>query len=164
MKKIEKIRQLREATGLSVMACKKALEEEAYDLTRARKALEGEAGVLAEKKAERETGEGRIEAYIHATGKVGAMVELLCESDFVAKGSAFKKLAHELCLQVASMNPLFVKSKEIPKDFKGDKKEATLLSQPWIKDPTKTVEDLIKETIAKVGENIMVRRFVRYEI
>lgn len=97
---------------------------------------------------EKELNQGVIEAYIHPNKKIGALVELRCETDFVARTEEFKKLAHELCLQIAAMNP----------------KKTTFLRQPWIKDEAKTVKDLIEEYIAKLGENIIVKRFVRYEI
>jgi elongation factor Ts len=97
---------------------------------------------------EKELNQGVIEAYIHPNKKIGALVELRCETDFVARTEEFKKLAHELCLQIAAMNP----------------KKSSLMRQPWIKDEAKTVKDLIEEYIAKLGENIIVKRFVRYEI
>ncbi len=97
---------------------------------------------------EKELNQGVIEAYIHPNKKIGALVELKCETDFVARTEEFKKLAHELCLQIAAMNP----------------KKSSLIRQPWIKDEAKTVKDLVEEYIVKLGENIIVKRFVRYEI
>lgn len=194
MKKIDKIKELREITGISVIECKKALEEADYDLEKARLILKSKMGELSAKKSERETKEGIIESYIHPTKKIGAMVEFLSESDFVAKSEDFKKLAHEICLQIAAQNPLFSRSEDIPEDFlvrkrkilkeqlknsgkprkiidqivenklKRYKEEISLLSQPWIRNEAKTIKDLIDEYIARVGENIIIKRFVRYEI
>lgn len=145
---IEKIKKLRQETGISIAECKKALEEAKGDLDLAKEILRNWGKKLVEQKRERKTKEGTIEVYIHPNKKIGAMVELACETDFVAKSKEFQKLAHELCLQIAAMNP----------------KRNSLLPQPWIKDETKTIGDLIGEYIAKIGENIEVKRFVRYEI
>ena len=139
---------LREETGAGVMACKKALEESAGDMEKA-KALIAEWGVeKAEKKAERSTGSGMLEAYIHG-GRIGVLVEMRCETDFVAKTDEFKGLAHEVAMQIASMDPQTVEE---------------LLAQPFIKDNTKTVEDIITAVIGKIGENMRVERFCRYEL
>jgi len=139
---------LREKTGAGVMACKKALEETSGDIEKA-KELIAEWGVeKAEKKAERSTGSGMLEAYIHG-GRIGVLVELRCETDFVAKTDEFKELAHEVAMQIASMDPQTVEE---------------LLGQPFIKDNTKTVEDLITAVIGKIGENMKVERFCRYEL
>lgn len=165
MEKIEKIKQLRQLTDLSITECKKALEEADFDLEKAKNILKARVGQLSEKRRERETKEGIVEAYIHSTKKVGVLLELLCESDFVAKAKEFQALAHEICLQIAAQNPLYLKPEEAPKEYKEeDKKEVALLTQSWIKDESKTIEDLLRENIAKFGENIQVGRFVRYEI
>ncbi len=148
MVNIERVKQLREETGVSVSECKKALELAGEDFNIAKEILRKWGRELAEKKAARETGLGIIESYIHPNKKVGVIIELRCETDFVAKSEDFKKLAHELCLQIAAMNP----------------QKDSLFSQPWIKDETKSIRELINEYIAKIGENIIVKRFVRYEI
>lgn len=145
---IDQIKKLRQETAVSISECKKALEETKGDFEKAKEVLRKWGRNLAGKKSERETGLGIIDAYIHPNKKVGAMIELRCETDFVAKSADFKNLAHELCLQIAGM------------DLQTD----SLISQPWIKDETKTVKDLIDEYIAKLGENIVVKRFVRYDI
>lgn len=145
---IEKIKQLRQETGLSISECKKALNEAQGDLKKAKEILRKLGKEFAEKREQRETKQGIIESYIHPGKKIGVMIELLCESDFVARSEEFQKLAHELCLQIAAMNPT----------------PSSLMEQPWIRDETKTVGDLIKEYIAKFGENITVKNFVRYEI
>lgn len=146
---IDQIKKLREETGAAVLDCRRALEENQGDLKKAVAWLRKRGIEKAEKKADRETSQGLVEAYIHATGKVGAMVELLCETDFVARNEEFKNLARELAMQVAAMNP---------------KNVAELLKQEYIRDNAKTVGDLIKEAITKLGENIVVGRFERLEV
>jgi elongation factor Ts len=145
---INQIKQLREETGLSIMECRKALIEAEGDFEKAKKILKDWGKKFAEKKEEKETGEGLIESYIHSNKRIGAMVELRCESDFVARSKEFQKLAHELCLQITAISP-----KEVP-----------LLEQLWIRDETKKIKDLIEEHIAKFGENIIIKKFVRYKI
>lgn len=145
---IEKIKKLRQETSLSISECKKALEEAKGDIKKAKEILKKSGKDFAKKKKEREVKAGIVESYIHPGRKIGAMVELHCESDFVARSEDFQKLAHELCLQIAAIPP----------------EKNPLLNQPWIRDETKTVKDLIDEYIAKFGENIILKRFVRYEI
>lgn len=145
---IDQIKKLRQETGVSITECKKALEQAGGEFNEAREILKKWGRELAGRKAERKAGIGIIEAYIHPDKRIGAMVELRCESDFVAKSDDFKSLAHELCLQIAAMDP----------------KKDSLLSQAWIKDETKTIKELIEEHLAKLGENIIVKRFTRYEI
>lgn len=147
MSNIELIKQLRDQTGISIGECKKALDE-GGTIEKAKEILKKWGKDLASKKGDRATGQGKIESYIHANGKVGVLVELHCETDFVAKSQDFAALAHELCLQVAAM---------------GDDSE-TILTLPWVKNSSKTVKDLIDETIAKVGENIVLQKAVRLEI
>lgn len=149
MPTIDQIKKLREKTGAGIMDCRRALEETKGNAQKAEELIKIWGIDKAEKKADRETKAGLIDSYIHAGGKVGVLVELLCETDFVARTDDFKNLAHELCLQVASMNP---------KDVK------TLLSQEYIRDPAVTIEKLVKQVIGKLGENITVARFVRYQL
>lgn len=146
---LEQIKQLREETNLPISDCKKALEEAKGDLEKARKLLRDRGVQIAQKKQAREAGEGLIETYLHPTGRVGALLDVRCETDFVARSADFKSLCHELALQVASMNPETTEE---------------LLKQPYIRDPSKTMKDVITETIAKLGENIIVKRFSRFEI
>lgn len=190
---IDQVKQLRQETGISVTDCKKALTETKGDIEKAREVLRKWGKEFALKKTSRETKQGIIETYLHPNGKVGVMVQVHCETDFVAKSDEFKKLAHELCLQIAAMSPLYLKSDEIPEEFlDGEKKiyqeqfknsgkpqkivdqviegklkkykeEISLFSQIWIKDETKIIKDLVEEYIAKLGENILVRRFIRYD-
>lgn len=145
---IDQIKQLRQETGVSIIECKKALKESKGNLVMAKEILRKWGQGFAAKKAKSEVNEGIIESYIHQGKRIGVMIELHCETDFVASCEEFKRLAHELCLQIAAISP----------------EETPLLSQPWIRDETKTVKDLIDEYVAKIGENIVVKRFVRYEI
>jgi len=158
----ESIKELREMTGAGIMSCKKALEEAKGDIDGALEILKRQGHAKAERKAHREAKQGLIEAYIHTGGRIGAMVEVNCESDFVAHTDEFKMLAHDLAMQVTAINPLFLSSQDAPEGV--DPSEACLLAQPFIKDPQKTVQDIIAETIARVGENIKVGRFARFEL
>lgn len=156
------IKELRERTGAGIMDCKKALEETGGDITGAIEILRKRGLAKAQKKAEREVRQGLIEAYIHTAGRIGALVEVNCETDFVAHTDELKDLAHHLAMQVAATDPSFIGSDDVPEEV--DPSEACLLHQPFIKNPQKTVHDIITETIAKVGENIKVRRFARFEL
>ena len=147
MANIEKIKELRAQTAVSFADCKKALEESNDNLEKAKKILKEWGKDLANKKAGRGTEQGIINSYIHSNKKIGVLLELACETDFVAKSEDFQNLAHELCLQIAAF-----------------KEDIPFLKQPWIKDQTKTIEELIKEHIAKLGENIKAEKFIRYEI
>ncbi len=162
----DKIKTLREQTGAGIMDCRSALVGCDGDIDKALEALKKKGLIKAQKKAERKTGAGLVEAYIHTAGRIGALVEVNCETDFVARTDEFKGLAHCLAMQVAAMNPQYVTEKDIPKAKAKEvvAAEACLISQPYIKDPTKTISDVITETIAKTGENIKVSRFIRYEL
>lgn len=143
------IKKLRDATSSSIADCRRALDEANGDEKKALAWLKKRASEIAAKKADRETSEGLIEAYIHGAGKVGVMVELLCETDFVAKTDEYKHFAKEVAMQIAAMNPESVES---------------LLKQEYIRDGSQTIEQLLKEIIGKLGENITIKKFVRYEI
>ena len=143
------VKHLRQFTGASMMLCKKVLEEAGGDMERALTLLKKSSEAFALKKSERATGAGIIDSYIHAGGKVGVLLELRCETDFVAHTEEFKTLAHDLALHIAGMDPL---------------DEVSLLSQPYVKDQSITVEELIKQAIGKFGEKMEVTRFTRYEI
>ncbi len=143
------LKKLRIETQASVSDCRRALEESDGDYKTAIEWLRKNGIEKAERKRERETSQGLVEAYIHQNGRVGTIVEVLCETDFVARTSEFKNLAHEISMQIAAMNPKDVKS---------------LLPQEYIRDPSLTIQDLIKQTITKLGENIVVKRFTRYEL
>jgi elongation factor Ts len=191
---IEKIKQLREETAAGMMDVKKALEESEGDLEGARRVLRERGQAIAAKKSTRETHEGLIEAYVHFNGRVGVLVEVNCETDFVARTPEFKEFARNVALHVASMNPLAVSEEDIPQQAIEEERsiaekqaaqtgkleniqtrivegrmkkwisEKALLTQDYVKEPDKTVGDLLQETVQKVGENVVVRRFVRYEL
>jgi elongation factor Ts len=161
---IETVKELRKRTNVGIADCNKALAEAGGDMEKAIEFLKQRGAAIAEKKKEEAVTEGVIEAYIHHTKHVGALVELNCETDFVARTAEFKELAHDLAMQIAAIAPQFLTSEEMPQNVETDPQTACLLSQPFIKDPTKTVQEVITETIAKVGENIKVRRFARFEL
>ena len=158
------VKELRERTGAGVMECKNALEEADGDLERAAAVLQERGIAMAEKRMHRETSQGLVDCYIHAGGRIGAMVEVNCETDFVARTDDFKTLAHELAMQVAATNPLSVSEEDLPTGAEGDPAELCLLRQPYIRDNSRTVDDVVKDVIAKTGENIRVRRFSRFEL
>jgi elongation factor Ts len=191
---IEKIKQLREETAAGMMDVKRALDESEGDLESARRVLRERGQAIAAKKSTRETHEGLIEAYVHFNGRVGVLVEVNCETDFVARTPEFKEFARNMALHVASMNPITVSPENISQEVLAEErviaekqakemgkpeniterivegrmdkfvKEKALLTQPYVKEPDKTVSDLLQETIQKVGENVVIRRFVRYEL
>ena len=193
---IEKIKQLREETAAGMMDVKNALEESGGDLDGARRVLRERGQALAAKKSSREASEGLIDAYVHFNGRVGVLVEVNCETDFVARTPEFREFAHNVALQVASAQPqpLAVAPEDIPAEEVEEEQrivekqvaemgkpeeiarrivegrmqkwisERALLTQPFVKDPDRTVGDLLQETVQKVGENVVVRRFVRYEL
>ena len=146
---IELVKKVRQETGLGIMEIKSALEEANGDEKKAKDILKEKGFKKAEKRAERETGQGRVATYTHTTGKIGVMVELLCETDFVAKNEDFLSVSRDLCLQIAAMNPETVED---------------LLKQDFIKDPSKKIEDLVVALGAKFGENVRVGRMARFEI
>ncbi len=187
---IELIKKLKELSGVGLTDAKKALVEAKGDFDKALEAMRKKGLTKAEKRGDRETREGRIDAYIH-DGRLGAIVEVNCETSFVANTEEFKTLAHQIAMQVASMNPLYVsedsipegikeaKKKELEANFKGPENmkdqilegqlkkafsDKVLMNQPYILDDSKTVEQFIKEAIAKTGENITVRQFKRIEL
>ena len=191
---IERIKELRELTGAGVLDAKKALEAAGGDFDQATEALRAKGLARAEKRSDRDAGEGVIEVYSHPGGRVGVMLELNCETDFVAMNDAFQELAHDLALHVAAMAPLYLSREEVPaqdldsqaeqmrSEAKAEGKpdsivdkivegrlnkfyaETVILEQPFVKDDSITVDELIKNAIAKLGENIILRRFVRYEL
>ncbi len=190
----EMIKGLREETGAGVLDCKKALEKTAGDMEKAIAILREQGMATAAKKAERAAHEGVVEAYVHAGAKVASLVELDCETDFVARTDEFKALAHDLAMQVAATKPLYVSTEDVPAEVvaaerhqyelqiadqnkpphvvesiirgKLDKffRQVCLLEQPFIKDEDVKIGDLISRNIAKLGENIVVRRFARFAI
>jgi elongation factor Ts len=191
---IEKIKQLREETAAGMMDVKRALEETDGDVDGARKVLRERGQAIAAKKSSREATEGLIDAYIHFNGRVGVLVEVNCETDFVARTPEFKEFARNVALHVASMKPLVVAPEDIPAEAREEERqvvdkqvaemgkpeniqaqivegrmrkwesEQALLTQPYVKETDKTVGDLLQDTVQRVGENVVIRRFVRYEL
>lgn len=165
---VETVKQLRELSGAGVMECKAALEKCQGDMKKAHEDLKAKGFAKAAKKAERVTSQGIVACYVHNGSKLGAMVEVACETDFVARTDQFQKLAHDLAMQVAAAAPTYVSEADIPADLPEDKKVdpvvACLMKQPFIKDPAMTMEDVVKQTIGSLGENIRVRRFVRFDL
>jgi elongation factor Ts len=161
---VDIVKELREQSGAGVIQCRNALIEAEGDIEKALQILKQRSLFQAEKKAARSTSQGLVEAYIHAGGRIGAMVEVNCETDFVARTDEFKELAHHLAMQVAAMDPKFISEEEVREGAEIEPQTACLLLQADIKDPTRTVKEIIAETIAKVGENIRVSRFARFEL
>lgn len=161
---LELVKEVREQSGAGIMQCRNALVEAEGNREKALEFLKEQGLLKAKEKAERTAAEGLIEAYIHTGGRVGAMVEVNCETDFVARTDEFKQLAHQLAMQVAAMDPKFVSEEEVPEGADIEPQSACLLLQPYIKDPEMSIQDIINETIARVGENIKVSRFARFEL
>lgn len=169
------VKELREKSGAGIMECKRALEETDGDVERAVTLLKQQGLAKADKKVGRAALQGVIEPYIHGAGRIGALVEVNCETDFVARTDDFKALAHDLAMQVAATSPRYVDAADVPEDAYaelekefGSRKQAleavSFLDQPFIKDGKVTIRDLIREHIGKLGENIQVRRFARFEV
>lgn len=149
MDNVEQLKQLREETAAPMQECRRALDEAQGDIEKAKEILRKWGKVLAGKKVERDVKNGLVDVYLHPNKKVGVLLEIRCESDFVARSEEFRSLSHEICLQIAAMDP---------------KNQDLLLEQPWIKDETKRIKDLITERVAKLGENIVIKRFSRFSI
>jgi len=190
----EDIKKLREATGAGILDCRSALQESGGDFDKAVDYLREKGLAAASKRAEREASEGVVELYSHGDGRVGVMVELNCETDFVGRSQEFRAFAHELALQIAATSPLFVRDEDvpasvlehekkiaegrareegkpdniIPKIVEGSLKkfmdEAVLLRQPYIRDESVTIEQMLNQQITSTGENIVIRRFTRYAL
>lgn len=188
------VKELRESTGCGMMDCKKALQETGGDMEKAKEYLREKGLAAAAKKAGRITAEGLVDSYIHGNGRIGVLVEVNCETDFVAKTDEFKQFVRDIAMQVAASKPEYVSREEVPDDViekekriltaqaknegKPEKiiekmvqgrlekyfKEICLLEQPFIKNPDISVKQLLTEKIAKIGENITIRRFVRFEL
>ena len=160
----ELIKELRGRTSAGVMDCKRALDESNGNVDKAEELLKEQGIASAAKKAGRDTDQGLIETYIHSGGRIGALVEVNCETDFVARTQEFSDLAHDIAMQVAAMNPLTVEEKKSDTANNEEVENASLLQQPFIKDPSKNIQELINETVGKLGENIRVRRFQRFSL
>ena len=160
----ERIKELREISSAGVMECRNALIEAEGDMEKAAEILKKQSLFKVEKRKNRAASQGLVETYVHTGGRLGAMVELNCETDFVARTDVFKELAHNLAMQVTACPPQFISPDEVPQGTQIDSQSDCLLLQPFIKNTTMTVQDIINETIAKVGENIKVSRFARFEL
>ena len=158
------VKTLRDKTGAGMMDCKKALVESEGDLEKAVDHLRKSGIAKAEKKGSRDTREGLVYSYIHAGGRLGVLVELNCETDFVAKTDGFTELAHNLAMQIAAMSPRFVDRDSVPEDAEEVKDEELLLEQEYIRDSSMKIADLVTDSIGKLGENIHIRRFSRFEL
>ncbi|MCE2464695.1 MAG: translation elongation factor Ts [Dehalococcoidia bacterium] len=162
---VEMIRDLRQKTGAGVMDCKKALEQADGNSDKAEDVLREQGLSSAAKKSGRETREGLVHAYIHTGGRVGALVQLDCETDFVARTPEFQELAHNLAMQIAAMpSTSYISKDDIEEEEKRPIEEISLLDQSYIKDPSRTVNDIVQDAIARVGENVKVRRFSRFAL
>jgi elongation factor Ts len=190
----EQVKELRDATGAGILDCRKALEQAGGDLEKAMEVLRERGLAKAAKRAEREASEGYLDLYSHGDGRVGVMVEVNCETDFVARSEAFRTFAHEVALQVAANDPQYIDVEDIPDDvlarqreeahkfalqegkpehvaerivegrLEKFKDEVCLLRQAYIRDDSITIQDLLNQNIAAIGENIVIRRFVRWEV
>ncbi|MGD9817922.1 MAG: translation elongation factor Ts [Desulfomonilaceae bacterium] len=188
------VKELREKTGLGLMDCKKALVESEGNVEKAVEYLRKKGALKAAKREGRATSEGRIGSYIHMNGKIGVLLEVNCESDFVAKTDQFAELVHDICMHIAASSPRWISSDNVPEDVLAKEKEiymtqakeagkpekmlekiaegklkkffseVCLLEQPFVKDPDRTVGDLIKDKIAQLGENMTIGRFVRFQL
>ncbi len=158
----DRVRELREQSGAGIMECRNVLLETEGDMEKALQILKQQNLFKAEQSRKRSTSQGLIETYVHSGGRIGAMIELNCETDFVARTDEFKELAHHIAMQVAAMSPKFVSPEEVPVGADVDAQVACLFLQPDIKDPAMTVQGIIDQLIAKVGENIKISRFARF--
>ncbi|MBN2025262.1 MAG: translation elongation factor Ts [Actinobacteria bacterium] len=188
------VKELRESTGAGIMDCKQALQEAEGDVDKATRLLREKGLAGAQKKAGRTAADGIIDAYIHINNRIGVLLEVNCETDFVARNETFKAMVHDIAMHIAASKPLFVSSEDVPesvleeereinrnralKEGKPEKvlekivegrmkkyfEEVCLLDQPFVKDPDMTVGDVVKQTIAAVGENVIVRRFARFQV
>lgn len=163
---VTQIKELRDKTSAGVMECKRALQQAEGNADRACDILREQGLARAEKKADRVASQGLVEAYVHGGGRIGSMVELNCETDFVAHTDEFKALVHDLALQVAATSPRFISSAEIPEGEKEklNPEEVCLLAQPFIRDPSRRISDIVADVSAKMGEKVAVRRFARFEL
>jgi len=158
------VKELRETTGAGVMDCKRALEDAGGDMAKATVLLREKGLAAAAKRADREAKQGVVQSYIHAGGRIGVLVEVNCETDFVANTEEFRGLARDIAMQIAAMSPRVVSVDDRTPDIEGTDEEVVLLAQPFIRDASKTIGAMVTEAVAKTGENIRIRRFVRYEL
>jgi elongation factor Ts len=159
------VKRLREETGAGVMDAKRALDRAEGDFERARRFLREEGIAAAAKRSDRNTGEGVIESYIHGDGRIGVLVELNSETDFAARTEQFRELAHDVAMQVAAMDPAGLTVDDLSEDIpEAERPQRALLTQTFIKDADKTIQQLVEDTISTTGENIRISRFIRFEV
>ena len=161
---VVQVKELRDKTGAGIMASKRALEEASGDISKAEAILHKKGLASAARKASRSTSEGLVVSYIHTGGRVGSMVELNCETDFVARTEEFEALGRNLAMQIAAMSPLYVDRSSVPEDADEVRDEEILLEQEYIRDSSMKIADLVTDSIGKLGENIHIRRFSRFEL
>ncbi len=161
---VKLVRDLRDQTGAGIIDCKEALESSGGDMEKAILALREKGVASATKRVGKDTNEGIIETYLHTGGRVGAMVELGCETDFVARTEEFQKLAHDICMQIAAMGPVYVDESEIEEGDDRPPAQVALMLQPYIKNSSSSVGEMVRELAGKVGENIRVVRFSRLSV
>ncbi len=158
------VKQLREQTGAGIMDCKRALQESNGDMAKASEVLRMQGLARAEKKSARSASQGLIESYIHG-GRIGVLLEVNCETDFVARTPEFKELVHDIAMQIAAQKPLYISEADVPEgtELNADE-QPILMNQPFIKNSSLTIGQLVTDSVAKIGENIVVRRFARFEL
>ena len=168
---MEDIKQLREQTSCGIIDCKKALEEASGDMDKAKELLKQKGLELAAKKGHREAKQGRVEAYIHMGNKIGVILEVNCETDFVARNEDFIQFTKDVAMHIAAMDPCYISPDDVPADVlqgQQDKdlflQEKCLLKQAFVKEPSMTIQDYLNSLIAKIGENMFIRRFNRYKV
>ena len=161
---LDKIKTLRDLTGAGIMDCKKALEDAKGDMATAEQTLKQKGIAKVASKAGRVVKEGVVEAYIHSGSRIGAIVEVNCETDFVGRLPEFRELAHNLSMQVAAMAPFYVDQANMPPEDGRNPEEVCLMQQPFIRDNSKSIKDLVTELAARVGENVRVTRFARFAL
>lgn len=168
---LESVKELRRISSASISDCKQALEEAKGDIHKAMELLRKHGLDFMVKKQDRQAKEGRIEAYVHFGNKIGVLLEVDCETDFVARNSDFCQFTKDLAMQIAACSPLYIKKEDVPKKAMGKEKdkaqffkENCLLEQVFIKDPNLTIKDYLGSLVAKLGENIVIRRFTRYKV
>jgi len=168
---VEAVKELREMTCASVAHCKKALEETKGDIKKAAVLLRKQGLEIAAKKQDRAAKEGRIDAYVHLGNKIGVLLEVNCETDFAARNSDFVQFTRDIAMQIAALSPAYIKKEDVPADILKDEKDKQgfykthcLLEQQFVKDPAITIQDYLGSLVAKIGENIVIRRFTRYKI
>ena len=161
---VEAIKALREKTSASINDVRDALKSSGGDEAKAFALLRKRGAAIAEKRSGRATGQGRVEAYVHHDGRIGALVEIDCETDFVARTPEFLQFCRDIAMHVAAMSPAYLQAEDVPAEERQGAPATSLLEQPFVKDQATTVKDLLKGLIAKTGENVVIRRFVKFGV